>query len=87
MRAVIALQRQWPGHGCQRALDLGCQHGAHLVGGNFLIEPPLRKGLGNAHGRFNAKVCLNQGVLKFLQGISVELPLGKNARDVLRQAA
>ena len=86
VRAVIALERQRLGDRGKRALHLGGQHGAHLLRRDLLVVAALRQGLGDAHGRLDAQVRLNQQVLELLQRISVELPLGEDAGDVFGQA-
>jgi hypothetical protein len=45
----------------------------------------LRQRGGDARGGLDAKIGLDQQVLKLLQRICIELPLRENAGDVLRQ--
>jgi hypothetical protein len=59
--------------------------GAHLLGGNLLVVATLGQSIGDAGGGVDAEVRLYQQVLKLQQGIRVELALGEDAGDVLRQ--
>ena len=79
---MLALEPQRLGNRRKRALDLGGEHGAHLLRRDLLVVAALRQGLGDAHGRLDAEVGLDQQVLELLQRIGVELPLGEDAGDV-----
>ena len=50
-----------------------------------LLMAALGQGLGDAHRRLHAQVRLDEQVLQLLQRIRVELPLGEDAGDILRQ--
>ena len=83
VRPMIAVDLQGLGDRRQRPLDLGGQNGAHLFGRDFLVVAAFCQGSGNAHGRVDPEVRLDQQVLQLFQSICVELPFGKDASNVL----
>src|SRR5262245_33411131 len=82
---MLAREPQRLGDRGEGALHLGSQHRTHLSGCDLLVVAALGEGLGDAHGRLDAEVSLDQQIFELLQGISIELPLGEEPGNILRQ--
>ena len=85
-KGLAALDDKRLRHGREHLLDLGGQHGLHLVGRDRLVVAALAQRRGDAAGGLDAEIGADQHLLDFLEHGGIELALGHQIGRARRRA-
>ena len=83
-RALVRIDRERASDGGERALDLGREDPLDLVGIDPALVAPARDRLADARRRAETEIGLDQNVLEIVERSGVELALGEDVGDALR---